>query len=251
MEPPPLRSALYRAPRAGIFDHLAQPGVKFSAILTLAGQSVHLASSRCYATLEAVGRLGPPYRDTMDPAPVNSYLQLMDSQREAALRELAALEDELLWVRPSPKEWSPGEHLSHTAVVHRFFRTLHQLLWPFASLVAKRGLHQPFHATIDDVYARPQFPHAIGRLWPPTFSPRRPASLEQLTMEIRKEHTLLRLFYTTKDEKVLGHAPLYYPSMGWINYTQSLRVAVFHDAHHFAEIREALSLVNRRSLPSA
>jgi len=186
----------------------------------------------------------------MDPAPVDSYLQLMDWQREAALRELAALEDELLWVRPSLKEWSPGEHLSHTVIVHGFFRTLHQLLWPFASFVAKRRLHQPFHATIDDVYARPGFPHAIGRLWPPTYSPRRPASFEQLAMEIRKEHSLLRLFYTTKDGEVLCRAPLYYPSMGWINYTQSLRVALFHDAHHFAEIRGALSLVNPGRPPS-
>jgi len=51
----------------------------------------------------------------------------------------------------------------------------------------------------------------------------------------------LRAFYRTKDEQILGHSPVYYPSIGWINFTQSLRIALFHDAHHFAAIREALA----------
>jgi len=51
----------------------------------------------------------------------------------------------------------------------------------------------------------------------------------------------VRAFYRTMDEQILGHAPLYYPSIGWINTNQSVRIALFHDAQHFAAIREALA----------
>ena len=145
-----------------------------------------------------------------------------------------------LWARPAPQEWSPGEHLSHVAAVHHFFRRVNALLWP-NSRMARRRVHHLYQAIIDDVYARPAFPHAIGRLWPPRRSYRRPVSLLRLTGEIREEHRLVRAFYRTMDEQILGHAPLYYPSIGWINTTQSLRIALFHDAQHFAAIREALA----------
>jgi hypothetical protein len=177
----------------------------------------------------------------MDSSPVGTYLLQLDQQLAAALQDLTAVDDLSLWARPAPQEWSPAEHLSHVAAVHHFFRRVNQLLWPISSQMARRRVHHPYQAIIDDVYARPTFPHAIGRLWPPRHSYRRPVSLPRLTGEIREEHRLLRAFYRTKDEKILGHAPLYYPSIGWINFTQSLRIAVFHDAHHFAAIREALA----------
>jgi len=177
----------------------------------------------------------------MDLSPVQSYLLQLDHQLEAALQGLVTVDDLTLWARRAPKEWSPGEHLSHVAAVHHSFRRLNQLLWPISSRIARRRLHYPYPTTIDDVYARPTFPHAIGRLWPPRHSYRRPVSLLRLTGKIRQEHRLLHDFYRTKDEQVLGHACLYYPSIGWINFTQSLRIALFHDAHHFAAIREALA----------
>ena len=93
--------------------------------------------------------------------------------------------------------------------------------------MARRRVHHLYQAIIDDVYARPTFPHAIGRLWPPRHSYRRPVSLLRLTGEIREEHRLVRAFYRTMDEQILGHAPLYYPSIGWINTTQSLRIALW------------------------
>ena len=177
----------------------------------------------------------------MDSFPVEAYLLQLDQQLAAALQDLTAVDDLSLWARPAPQEWSPGEHLSHVAAVHHFFRQLNQLLWPISSLIGRQRFRHPYQTIIDDVYARPAFPHAIGRLWPPRHSYRRPVSLLRLTEEIREEHRLLHGFYRTKDEQVLGHALLYYPSIGWINFTQSLRIALFHDAHHFAAIRQALA----------
>ena len=131
----------------------------------------------------------------MDFSPVESYLLQLDQQLPAALRDLAAVDDLSLWARPAPKEWSPGEHFSHVAAVHHFFRRVNQLLWPISSRMARLGLHHPYQAIIDDVCARPAFPHAIGRLWHPRHSYRRPVSLLRLTGEIGEEHRLLRAFY--------------------------------------------------------
>ncbi len=46
MESPPLRSGLYRPPRAGISDRPGQPRVEFGAILALAGRAAHLEAAR-------------------------------------------------------------------------------------------------------------------------------------------------------------------------------------------------------------
>jgi hypothetical protein len=66
---------------------------------------------------------------------------------------------------------------------------------------------------------------------------------------MRREYQLVHSFYQGKDEAILGHALLYYPSLGWINFTQSLRIAIFHDAHPFAEIGKALASTPSRNLP--
>jgi hypothetical protein len=177
----------------------------------------------------------------MVPSTVVSYLDLLDQQLAEALKDLGAADDASLWAGPAAKEWSPGEHLSHAAAVHRFFRRVNRAVWPLSSLIARRRTHTPYPSTIDDVYARPGFPHAIGRLWPPRYSRRLRAARQLLTGEILEEHRLLRAFYRTKGETALGRAPLFYPSIGWISFTQSLRIAVYHDAHHFAEIKKALA----------
>jgi hypothetical protein len=36
---------------------------------------------------------------------------------------------------------------------------------------------------------------------------------------------------------------IYYPAIGWTSYFQSLRIAIYHDAHHFKEIERAISPV--------
>jgi hypothetical protein len=165
----------------------------------------------------------------------------MDAQAASFFSTLPASIEEILWIRPLPGEWSPGENLSHVAVVHRFFRRFHRLIWPFASGVGRLRGRRPIECDIDDVYARPDFPHAIGRIWPPDHSPTRLVPLAGLAAALRREHQNVRAFCEAREPELLGRAMFYVPAIGWINFVQSLRVAVFHDAHHFEEIRRAFS----------
>ena len=98
-----------------------------------------------------------------------------------------------------------------------------------------------YQAGIDDVYARPTFPLNAGGLWPPRYTPERPAALAVLDQMAAAEHGRVRRFYTGKDEAVLGNTPLYDPAIGWLNLIQALRVGVYHDTHHFAAIRRILA----------
>jgi len=173
--------------------------------------------------------------------PIRTYLSLMDAQADSFFSALPSLSHAALWGRPAGGAWSHGENLSHIAVVHRFFRRFNRALWPLASLVARARRPGPSEATIDDVYARPDFPHAVGRFWPPAYSIRRPVPLDRLRGAISAEHRMVRAFYEARDPGLLGRARLYFPAIGWVSYIQSLRIAVFHDAHHFAEIRRVLA----------
>jgi hypothetical protein len=176
-----------------------------------------------------------------DSDPIQAYLALMDAQAASFFSTLPSIAGDVLWRRPLQDGWSPGENLSHVAVVQHFFRHLNSVLWPIASLPARARPGRRIETAIDDVYARPDFPHATGRFWPPEYSPRRPASLDTLFRAISVEHQLVRAFYEKRNPALLGRALLYFPAIGWINYIQPLRIAVFHDAHHFDEIRRALS----------
>jgi DinB superfamily len=171
----------------------------------------------------------------------------MNAQSAFLFSTLSSISEEILWGRSPQDEWSPGENLSHVAVVHRFFRRLNRFLWPIASLIGRSRTDRQFETAIDDVYTRPAFPHFIGRLWPPEYSPRRPVSLNSLCRAISIEHQLVRDFYQKREPLNLGRALLYIPAIGWINYIQSLQIAVFHDAHHFDEIRKVVSAVEGSS----
>jgi hypothetical protein len=62
---------------------------------------------------------------------------------------------------------------------------------------------------------------------------------------------MVRGFYEERGLALLRQALLYIPAIGWINYIQSLRISVFHDAHHFAEIRKAISAARDGNFPGA
>ena len=172
--------------------------------------------------------------------PVSSYLDLLDDQLNRFLPILLANESRL-WVRRLPGEWSPGEQLDHLAAVHHFFTAIHKAFWLPASLLAQLRAARPYVPEIDDVYARPGFPLGAGRLWSPRRGAKGDASLDGLVDLLRNEHLRIRRFFSSKPEGALGRAPLYFPSIGWINYIQSLRIAVYHDAHHFASILQSLT----------
>lgn len=163
---------------------------------------------------------------------VKQYLEQMDRQREEIFCRLESVDPDLIWKRPAPKKWSVGEQLDHTRAIVRFVRRFIALLWPLVWLVGWLRRHRPFVIEIDDVYERPGFPLNVGWLWPPKYTPEKPASLNELKRALEEEHQKVRAFYGTKPVNVLGNAPLYDPAIGWLNMIQVLRVGLHHDAHH-------------------
>lgn len=171
---------------------------------------------------------------------VSEYLALLDMQREAIFAELTKMEEAWLWQRPGMREWSPGEHLAHATAVLRSFRQMFQAFWVMLAPVGHLRRRRPYETEIDDVYARPDFPLNVGWLWPPKYTPQRPASLAVVQEMMAAEHARVRRFYEGKDEDVLGNTPLYDPAIGCLNLIQALRVGAHHDEHHFATIRRIL-----------
>ena len=171
---------------------------------------------------------------------VAAYLALLDAQREAIFAELALVDAARLWQRRGPGEWSAGEHLAHAPAVLRSFRQILQVVWVALAPIGYLRRGRPYEIEIDDVYARPDFPLNVGWLWPPKYTPARPASLATLHALIAAEHGRVRRFYAARDERVLGNTPLYDPAIGCLNMIQALQVGVHHDEHHFATIRRLL-----------
>ena len=169
---------------------------------------------------------------------VAAYLDLLDAQHREVFALLGGVPPEKIWQRPLPGEWSIGEILDHTRILNRSFRRLFQvvwlLLWPLGHLRRER----PYQTDIDDVYARPDFPMSVGWLWTPKHTPTNPVPLEQLYRETAVEHQKIRAWYEARDEALLGHINLYDPPIGWLNMVQALRVAAYHDALHFRDVKE-------------
>jgi hypothetical protein len=169
--------------------------------------------------------------------PIARYLDLLDDQREAIFGRLGALPDPVLWYRPGPRVWSIGEHLDHTRVINGCARRLMIVYFPLASIFARPFRDRPYEAGIDDVFKRPGFPMNVGWIWPPKYTPRRPASVGFLHEALRAEHAASRRFYTSRDEQLLGHVVLPDPVIGALNLVQWLRVEAYHDAHHYERVR--------------
>ncbi|MBW6464413.1 MAG: DinB family protein [Firmicutes bacterium] len=169
---------------------------------------------------------------------ITDYLDLLDSQREAIFGEIKGVETSILWQRPAEKEWSIGENLDHGRVLLRSFRRLLKIFWsifvPYARL--KRCRH--YEVYIDDVYERSGFPLNVGWIWPPKYNAENPVSLDSLNELYINEHLVIRKFYKNKQEELLGNLNIYDPAIGWINLIQALRVGIYHDEHHFRQVRK-------------
>jgi hypothetical protein len=189
------------------------------------------------------------------PAPVNCmqgsiarYLDLLDQQREAIFHELGSLPNTALWYRPSARVWSIGEHLDHSRVLSCAVRRFVIVYFPFASIFARLFRHRPYQADIDDVYKRPGFPMNMGWTSPPKYTPLRQVSLSFLHEALRAEHAACRHFYSTRDERFLGHVLIADPialgvkgnRIGAVNLVQWLRIQAYHDAHHYERVRVRL-----------
>jgi DinB superfamily len=179
------------------------------------------------------------------PSSIARTLDLLDEQRDAIFHELGPLPGAVLWYRPGPRVWSIGEHLDHARVLSCAVRRLLMVYFPLASIVARLFRHRPYLADIDNVYKRPGFPMNMGWTSPPKVTPRRPVSVRFLHEAVRAEHAACRHFYTTRDERFLGHVLLADPvasgvkgnRIGAVNLVQWLRIQAYHDAHHYERVR--------------
>jgi len=167
---------------------------------------------------------------------VQTYLDLLDAQREAAFSALEGLTDAQIWQRPAPKEWSLGEILDHNYLLTASFLPLVGWIWTWLGWYGRFRRQRPYAVEIDDVYRRESFPMWVGFLWTPRFNPRKPVSLEQLKTELRDLHKKIRAFYTGKDENLLGNLYLYDPVFGWCNLIVTLRIGIYHDQLHFEDV---------------
>lgn len=170
-----------------------------------------------------------------DPV-IPSYLDLLDSQREAAFAALNGLSESQIWQRPAPKEWSIGEILNHNYLLSASFLPLVRWTWQSFGWYGRMRRHKPYAIEIDDVYRRKNFPMWVGFLWTPRHNPRKPVPLETLKAETRELHAKIRAFYTGKDEDVLGNLYLYDPVFGFINLIVTLRIGIYHDQLHFDDV---------------
>ncbi len=166
------------------------------------------------------------------PSPIARYLDLMDEQREAIFTRLGALPDSVLWYRPDPKVWSIGEHLDHTRVINCFTRRLTTVYFPVASLFARLFRHRPYDAEIDDVFKRRGFPMNVAGIWPPKYTPRRPASVGFLHDSLGAEPAAFRRFYTMRMTSNSWSLCARRSGDRRAQLVQLLRVQAYHDAHH-------------------
>lgn len=177
---------------------------------------------------------------------VRDYLDQMHSQRRAIFSRLGTVAPGDWLRRPESGAWSIAENLRHASMAARTFLSLFRLLWPLAGLVGGLRRDKPYQPWIDDVYARPGFPLGVGWLWTPRFSEEDLPSAQSLELEMKAVHASMERFFQTKEEAVLGNAPLYDPAIGLGNYIQGLQVAIYHDAHHFGSVEALLAPIPTR-----
>lgn len=164
------------------------------------------------------------------------YLDLMDSQREAAFGALDGINDSQLWGRPAPREWSIGETLNHNYLLTASFYPVVRWLWKLGNWYGQLRRNRRYQMEIEDLYRHPKFPQRVGFLWTPRYNTRRPVSLEVLHSETRTIHARVRRFYENKDQDVLGNLYLYDPVFGWYNLIHALRISIYHDQFHYDDI---------------
>jgi DinB superfamily len=170
------------------------------------------------------------------PDIVQQYLDLLDSQREAAFATLDKLTEEQIWQRPAPKEWCLGEILDHNYLLIGSTFPYVKAAWRLQKRRAERRRARPYDIYIEDPYRKRSFPMWVGFLWKPRFTPRHPVELEKLKSENRDLHAAVRAFYSDKEPALLGNVFVYDPLFGSINLIVTLRIGIYHDQLHFDDV---------------
>lgn len=167
---------------------------------------------------------------------VQTYLGLLDAQREETYAALDNLSPDQLWQRPAPKEWCIGEILNHNVLLFRSVFPIVRFTWHTFRWMGKLLRNRTYKTTIEDPYRNDNVPMWVGFLWTPKHTPDNPTSLEHLYKEQCEEHAKVRAFYTGKDEDVLGNVFLFDPLFGFINLIITLRVGIYHDQLHYDDV---------------
>lgn len=165
-----------------------------------------------------------------------AYLDLLDSQREAALAALEGLDDAQLWQRPAPKAWSIGEILDHNYLLIASSVPYVEFVWKYFRGYGERRRGRAYETEIADYYHDPVFPMWVGFLWTPRYNPRKTTPLSTLARELRNLHAGVRDFYIDKPEDVLGNLYVYDPYFGFLNLIKTLRLGIYHDQLHYADV---------------
>lgn len=174
---------------------------------------------------------------------VTTYLDLLDSQREAVFTSLEGFSETQLWQPPAPKEWSIGEILDHNFLLIASTLPYVKFAWKTQQRRAAKRREHPYATEIDDPYRKSTFPMWVGFLWKPRYSQKRPVTFESLKADNRKLHAEVRAFYAGKDPGLLGNTFVYDPLFGSVNLIVTLRIGIYHDQLHFDDVvRMASSL---------
>lgn len=167
---------------------------------------------------------------------VNTYLDLMDSQREKMIAKIDGISQEQLWQQPTPGEWSIGEILHHNILLFRSMFPLVKFAWRRFHWLGKLLKNTAYKIEIEDPYRKQSFPHRLGFLWTPKYSEKNQVSLSTLLEETRLVHQEVRAFYEGKDETLLGHVYLFDPLFGFINLILTLQIGIYHDQLHYDDV---------------
>jgi hypothetical protein len=179
------------------------------------------------------------------------YLDLLDQQTEEAFQSLKGLSEAKIWQRLMPDEWCIGEILDHTRAIHSSVLPLLRVAWFFGRSLAQFRQRLPYPVEIDDVYHRQSFPMNAGWIWPPKYTPNKPAPLATLRRSIHEIHQKYRRFYEGKNPNLLGHIRIYDPVLGRMNLILVLRVGVYHDQLHFQDVIKLAAELRQHTTPVA
>lgn len=167
---------------------------------------------------------------------VQQYLNLLDSQREAAFAALDGLTEAQFWQRPKPKEWCLGEIINHNYLLVASTLPYVKIAWKVQRYRAEKRRVDHYATEIEDPYRKLSFPMWVGILWKPRFTPRHPVPIEKLKTANRNLHAAVRAFYVEKDPTLLGNTFVYDPLFGVINLIVTLRIGIYHDQLHFDDV---------------
>jgi len=167
---------------------------------------------------------------------LETYLDLLDSQRETALASLDNLTDDQIWQRPAPREWSIGEILNHTYLVMASAMPYARAMWRVFRRFGEKRRDRPYQTEIADLYRDERFPMWVGFLWTPRYHAEKRVARDRLKADLRELHGEVRAFYTGKEEAVLGHIYLFDPYFGLLNLIVTLRLGIYHDQLHYDDV---------------